>query len=71
MQLQRESYNFMGVPDVICVQTGCPLAGGGTRVKLHSKFVWERFPTAIKIDRIPLFDVRPARNASKRLSDFH
>jgi len=22
------------------------------------KFVWERFPTAIKIDRIPLFDVR-------------
>ena len=29
-----------------------------TRMKLHSKFVWERFVTAIKIDRIPLFDVR-------------
>jgi len=27
-------------------------------MKLHSKFSWERFPTAIKIDRIPLFDVR-------------
>ena len=27
-------------------------------MKLHSKFVWERFVTAIKIDRIPLFDVR-------------
>ena len=26
------------------------------RVKLHSKFVWERFVTAIKIDRIPYFD---------------
>ena len=26
-------------------------------MKLHSKFVWERFETAIKIDRIPLFDV--------------
>jgi hypothetical protein len=26
-------------------------------MKLHSKFVWERFVTAIKIDRIPLFDV--------------
>jgi hypothetical protein len=26
-------------------------------MKLHSKFVWERFATAIKIDRIPLFDV--------------
>ena len=24
---------------------------------LHSKCVWERFATAIKIDRIPLFDV--------------
>ena len=24
----------------------------------HSKFVWERFSTAIKIDKIPLFDVR-------------
>ncbi|MEJ2163930.1 MAG: hypothetical protein P8X90_00275 [Desulfobacterales bacterium] len=23
----------------------------------HSKFVWERFATAIKIDGIPLFDV--------------
>ena len=27
-------------------------------MKLHSKFVWERFVTAIKIDIIPLFDVR-------------
>jgi len=27
-------------------------------MKLHSKYVWERFATAIKIDRIPLFDVR-------------
>jgi hypothetical protein len=27
-------------------------------MKLHSKFVWERFATAIKIDRIPLFEVR-------------
>ena len=27
-------------------------------MKLHTMFVWERFPTAIKIDRIPLFDVR-------------
>jgi hypothetical protein len=26
-------------------------------MKLHFKFVWERFATAIKIDRIPLFDV--------------
>jgi hypothetical protein len=34
----------------------CPAAPA--RVKLHSKFVWERFATAIKIDRIPLFDVR-------------
>jgi hypothetical protein len=25
-------------------------------MKLHFKFVWERFATAIKIDRIPLFD---------------
>jgi hypothetical protein len=24
---------------------------------LHSKFRWERFVTAIKIDKIPLFDV--------------
>ncbi len=24
---------------------------------VHFKFVWERFATAIKIDRIPLFDV--------------
>jgi len=29
-----------------------------TLMKLHSKFVWVRFATAIKIDRIPLFDVR-------------
>jgi hypothetical protein len=28
------------------------------RLKLHPKFEWERFVTAIKIDRIPLFDVR-------------
>ena len=27
-------------------------------MKLHFKFVWERFVTAIKIDRIPSFDVR-------------
>jgi len=27
-------------------------------MKLDFKFVWERFPTAIKIDSIPLFDVR-------------
>jgi len=27
-------------------------------MELHSMFVWERFATAIKIDRIPLFDVR-------------
>ncbi len=27
----------------------------------HSKFVWERFATAIKIDRIPSFDIRSAR----------
>jgi len=26
-------------------------------MKLPIKFVWERFPTAIKIDTIPLFDV--------------
>jgi hypothetical protein len=26
-------------------------------MKLHPKFAWERFVTAIKIDRIPLFDV--------------
>jgi len=26
-------------------------------MKLAFKFVWERFPTAIKIDSIPLFDV--------------
>jgi len=31
-------------------------------MKLHSKFVWERFPTAIKIDRIPLFDVSRHRH---------
>jgi hypothetical protein len=37
-------------------RTGCPLAGGRARMKLHSKFVWERFATAIKIDRIPLFN---------------
>jgi len=36
-------------------QTGRFLARGGARVK-HSKFVWERFATAIKIDRIPLFN---------------
>ena len=29
---------------------------GQPREKLHSKFLWERFATAIKIDRIPLFD---------------
>ncbi len=39
-------------------QTGCFLAGGGACMKLHSKFVWERFATAIKVDRIPLFDIR-------------
>jgi len=27
-------------------------------MKPYSKFVWERFATAIKIDRIPLFDVQ-------------
>jgi hypothetical protein len=27
-------------------------------MKLHPKFEWERFVTAIKIDRIPLSDVR-------------
>jgi hypothetical protein len=27
-------------------------------MELPSKSVWERFATAIKIDRIPLFDVR-------------
>ena len=27
-------------------------------MKLHFKFMWERFATAIKIDGIPLFDVR-------------
>ncbi len=32
-------------------------ARGDAREKLHSKFVWERFATAIKIDRIPLLDV--------------
>ena len=37
-------------------------SGEGERVrepimKLRSKSVWERFVTAIKIDRIPLFDV--------------
>jgi hypothetical protein len=32
-------------------------AGGWARMKLHPKFEWERFVTAIKIDRIPLFDV--------------
>jgi len=37
-------------------QTGCPLAGGRALMKLHFKFMWERFATAIKIDRIPLFD---------------
>jgi hypothetical protein len=37
-------------------QTGCPLAGGRAPMKLHSKFEWERFVTAIKIDRIPLFN---------------
>jgi hypothetical protein len=26
-------------------------------MKLQSKFVWKRFAAAIKIDRIPLFDV--------------
>jgi hypothetical protein len=26
-------------------------------MKLRSNFVWQRFVTAIKIDRIPLFDV--------------
>ncbi|CAB1078847.1 hypothetical protein D1AOALGA4SA_6570 [Olavius algarvensis Delta 1 endosymbiont] len=34
-------------------QSGCPLAGGHALMKLHSKFVWERFVTATKIDRIP------------------
>jgi hypothetical protein len=29
-----------------------------TYMKLHPKLVWERFVTAIKIDRIPLFDIR-------------
>jgi hypothetical protein len=33
-------------------------ASGPARVKLHSKYVLERFATAIKIERIPLFDVR-------------
>jgi hypothetical protein len=28
-----------------------------TSSEIQSKFVWERFATAIKIDRIPLFDV--------------
>ncbi len=37
-------------------QTEGFLAGGGVYMK-HSKFVWERFATAIKIDRVPLFDV--------------
>ena len=38
-------------------QPGCVLAGGRARMKLHSKFVWERFIIAINIDRIPLIDV--------------
>jgi hypothetical protein len=29
-------------------------------MKLHLKFMWERFATAIKIDRIPLFDLPEA-----------
>jgi len=29
--------------------------------------MWQRFVTAIKIDIIPLFDVRPARNALETL----
>ena len=31
-------------------------------MKCQPKFVWERFPTAIKIDRIPLFDVSRHRH---------
>jgi len=31
-------------------------------MKLQPKFVWERFPTAIKIDIIPLFDVSRHRH---------
>jgi hypothetical protein len=33
------------------------LVFGTAYMKVHFKFVWERFATAIKIDRIPLFDV--------------
>jgi hypothetical protein len=29
-------------------QTGCPLAGGRALMTLQSKFVWERFATAIR-----------------------
>jgi hypothetical protein len=29
-------------------------------MKLHLKFMWERFATAIKIDRIPFFDLPEA-----------
>jgi len=38
-------------------------------MKLPFKFMRERFPTAINIDRIPLFDVRPARKALKQGRD--
>jgi len=29
-------------------------------MKLHYRFVWERFPTAIKIDRVPPASLQPA-----------
>jgi hypothetical protein len=38
-------------------QTGRSAEIGGAYMRLRSKFVWERFATVIKIDRIPLFDV--------------
>jgi hypothetical protein len=46
-------------------QTGCPSAGGGACVK-HYKFVWERFATAIKIERIPYIRLSIKPKSSQR-----
>jgi len=39
-------------------------------MKLNFKFVWERFSTAIKIGRIPLFDVRRSLAYALRIDGF-
>jgi len=54
MKLSKKRFQVSGFPPQADQQTSQQCGF----MKLAFKFVWERFPTAIIIDRIPLFDVR-------------